>query len=118
MRARARVCMCVSLGVYVCPCVYVCSLVRLPAAIDRMRLHLEARGAWDSDKEAAMRQAMKKQVVACLNEAERAPKPPIGDLFTDVYQEMPPRLKEQKAALEEHLAKYPEAYNLGKYAQE
>jgi len=86
--------------------------------IDRVRMHLEARGAWDSDKEAAMRQSMKKQVVACLNEAERAPKPPIVDLFTDVYKEMPPRLKEQKAALEEHLAKYPEAYNLGKYAKE
>ncbi|VEU41189.1 unnamed protein product [Pseudo-nitzschia multistriata] len=52
----------------------------------------------------------KRAVLDALRTAERKPKPPLEDLFNDVYHEMPPSLKAQQAKLNEHVSKYPDAY--------
>jgi len=52
-------------------------------------------------------------VLRALEAAEGKPKPPLSELFTDVYAEKPQHLKEQEAALAEHIAKYPEHYDGG-----
>ncbi len=54
----------------------------------------------------------KKSVLDAMRKAERKPKPPVEDLFTDVYKEMPPSLKSQWRNLSEHMAKYPESYKM------
>ena len=46
--------------------------------------------------------------------AEKRSKPPVEDLFTDVYHDVPSHLLEQKQALFEHIEKYPEHYDLNK----
>ncbi|GAB5360935.1 hypothetical protein AAMO2058_000670800 [Amorphochlora amoebiformis] len=81
----------------------------------RVRLHLEKRDVWDSEMEAEMRTMHKKKVLKCLGTAEKTLKPNISELFTDVYAEMPERLKRQQNDLEEHLKKYGTEYNLSKY---
>ncbi|NXG67716.1 ODBA dehydrogenase, partial [Hemiprocne comata] len=52
------------------------------------------------------------QVMEAFEQAERKPKPHPQLLFSDVYQEMPPHLRRQRAALERHLQHYGEHYPL------
>lgn len=67
---------------------------------------------WLSDEEAALvRDQEKFAVLAAMNKAEQRAKPSIDELFTDVYHDLPPHLKEQKAQLLAHLLKYPNAYD-------
>ena len=52
------------------------------------------------------------QVMEAFEQAERKPKPNPQLLFSDVYREMPPHLRRQRAALERHLQHYGEHYPL------
>lgn len=47
-----------------------------------------------------------------LKTATVLPKPDIDTLFTEVYDEVPAHLEEQRQYLKEHLRKYPDQYNL------
>jgi 2-oxoisovalerate dehydrogenase E1 component alpha subunit len=47
-----------------------------------------------------------------LKAANDLPKPSIDNLFTDVYDEMPDHILEQREQLRSHLKKYPSEYNL------
>eukprot|EP00523_Entomoneis_sp_CCMP467_P002801 CAMPEP_0168762994 /NCGR_PEP_ID=MMETSP0724-20121128/24131_1 /TAXON_ID=265536 /ORGANISM="Amphiprora sp., Strain CCMP467" /LENGTH=578 /DNA_ID=CAMNT_0008812177 /DNA_START=122 /DNA_END=1858 /DNA_ORIENTATION=+ len=49
-------------------------------------------------------------VLQAMELAEKRPPPALGDLFTDVYAEIPPHLQEQQRQLEEHMAIYPDYY--------
>eukprot|EP00471_Norrisiella_sphaerica_P009117 CAMPEP_0184492686 /NCGR_PEP_ID=MMETSP0113_2-20130426/23985_1 /TAXON_ID=91329 /ORGANISM="Norrisiella sphaerica, Strain BC52" /LENGTH=427 /DNA_ID=CAMNT_0026877627 /DNA_START=253 /DNA_END=1536 /DNA_ORIENTATION=+ len=79
--------------------------------VSRVRRYLESQQLWDSDQEADLRQSMKKKVKKCMSSAERAQKPPVEALFTDVYAEMPKRLEEQQQDLKRHLKKYASNYD-------
>lgn len=59
------------------------------------------RAAADEEKMAVL-DAMKK--------AERKPKPPLDELFEDVYKELPASLRMQQQELHAHIAKYPSQY--------
>lgn len=50
-----------------------------------------------------------------FEQAERKPKPSPQHLFSDVYREMPPNLRRQRAALERHLQHYGEHYPMELY---
>ncbi|NXQ90948.1 ODBA dehydrogenase, partial [Nyctibius grandis] len=52
------------------------------------------------------------QVMEAFEAAERQPKPNPQHLFSDVYRELPPHLRRQRAALERHLQLYGEHYPL------
>ena len=54
-------------------------------------------------------------VLGTLESAESAPKPSVFDMFTDVYAEMPPHLREQRDQMMEHIKKYPEHYDLNEH---
>jgi len=60
----------------------------------------------------------RKQIVEAFNKAEKRLKPKISDLFTDVYDQLPPHLKEQQEELRAHLAKYPNDYPVSLHAEE
>lgn len=62
------------------------------------------------DKIQSIIEEEKKAILDALRKAERKPKPPLEDLFTDVYNEMPPSLKAQQIKLNEHISKYPDSY--------
>lgn len=53
-----------------------------------------------------------------LKEAEKAKKPPVSDLFNDVYDQMPKNLLEQKEELEALLNEYREFYPINDFATE
>jgi len=50
------------------------------------------------------------EVLRAMEQAEKRPKSPKDELFTDVYHELTPRLKEQKKELFEHIAMFPGKY--------
>ncbi|GAY62121.1 hypothetical protein CUMW_215320 [Citrus unshiu] len=50
------------------------------------------------------------EILHALQEAEKAEKPPISDLFTDVYDVSPSNLREQGHSLRETIKKHPQDY--------
>jgi 2-oxoisovalerate dehydrogenase E1 component alpha subunit len=84
--------------------------------IGRLRAYIEARGIWGEEQEARARAQTREEVVAALNGAERRKKPALAELFTDVYDELPPALVRQQQELKEHLAKHGDKYDLDAYA--
>ncbi|NXV56081.1 ODBA dehydrogenase, partial [Molothrus ater] len=69
------------------------------------------RGWWD-EQEWEWRKSSRKMVLEAFEQAEREPKPPPRLLFSDVYLEMPPRLRRQRQELQRHLETYGEHYPL------
>eukprot|EP01083_Nonionella_stella_P003425 9829_1 len=76
--------------------------------IIRCRLFLEKNGWWDAEKEKDLREETRKEVLRTFRIAEQKLKPPVEDLFNDVYDELTPELKKQRDDLQKHLAKHPE----------
>lgn len=66
--------------------------------LDRFRKYLEARGSWDDDHEARLEEEIGEEITLAIQEAERAPPPPIETLFEDVYADPPQSLLEQRDA--------------------
>ncbi len=66
--------------------------------IGRLGVYLKAKGVWDDAKELAMQKEIKAQITAEFQAAEKRLKPPIIELFTDVYKHPPPRLQQQVRA--------------------
>jgi 2-oxoisovalerate dehydrogenase E1 component alpha subunit len=83
--------------------------------IKRLRAHLTSKGLWDDAKEKQIWAEAKAGVLAAVKKAEAEVKPPIADLFNDVYDKDTWNITEQRRELAEHLAKYPNEYPLDKY---
>jgi len=66
--------------------------------IIRFRRYLEAVGWWDDEREARLEQAIGDEITNAIQEAERAPPPPVETLFEDVYADIPAHLREQRDA--------------------
>ena len=58
-----------------------------------------------------MRRALREEAIAALSAAEEAGRPSPHHLFTDVWDVEPPALQQQRAALQEHMARHPAAYD-------
>lgn len=63
--------------------------------IERLRKYLELKGIWSKDYDDQLRAEIEELIQATIKEVERHPPPTIETLFTDVYAEMTPSLKEQ-----------------------
>ena len=50
------------------------------------------------------------QLLQAIQVAEKAEKPPISDLFTDVYESLPSNLCEQEELLRESIKRHPQDY--------
>uniref|UniRef100_A0A8C3MFZ2 2-oxoisovalerate dehydrogenase subunit alpha n=1 Tax=Geospiza parvula TaxID=87175 RepID=A0A8C3MFZ2_GEOPR len=83
--------------------------------ISRLRHYLGRRGWWDEPQEQEWRKSSRKMVLEAFEQAEREPKPPPHLLFSDVYLEMPPRLRRQRQELQRHLETYGEHYPLQQF---
>lgn len=86
--------------------------------LNRTRLLLENRGIWDGEKEIELNRELRKTVLECMKKSEGKPRPPMSQLFMDVYDEAPQHLKEQEQELMAHLEKYGSHYGLDEFAQE
>lgn len=72
-----------------------------------MELHYNVAPSDLSELENKERMA----VIEAMKNSERKPKPPLEDLFEDVYEDLPKSLKEQQDQLLTHLKKYPNQYS-------
>ncbi|KAL3895062.1 MAG: hypothetical protein SGCHY_004919 [Lobulomycetales sp.] len=79
--------------------------------ITRFRKYLESAGIWDEAMEQDFRKQTRKDVLQAFNDAEKLEKPPVEEMFNDVYAELTPGLKRQKAELERLMEAYPTAYD-------
>jgi len=62
------------------------------------------------EAEATIFDEEKLAVLKAMEKAEKRSKPSLDQLFEDVYQTLPPHLREQKEQLLAHIAKYPKKY--------
>eukprot|EP01098_Paradermamoeba_levis_P001793 TRINITY_DN1206_c0_g2_i1.p1 TRINITY_DN1206_c0_g2~~TRINITY_DN1206_c0_g2_i1.p1 ORF type:complete len:448 (+),score=153.91 TRINITY_DN1206_c0_g2_i1:3-1346(+) len=84
--------------------------------ISRLQSYLIDRQWWDKSQEEEFTASIITQIRESLKKTEAKKKPPIDELFNDVYDIMPPHLQEQKKELQEHLQKYGAAYHLDEFA--
>ncbi len=66
--------------------------------VERMRKYLELKGLWDAAKEDALRKELDAHITDTIREVEKSPPPALETLFTDVYADLTPVLKEQMEA--------------------
>ncbi len=59
------------------------------------RAYLRHRGLWTEESEAALETEIGEEITRAVAEAEAQPPPPVETMFTDVYAEMPPHLREE-----------------------
>jgi pyruvate dehydrogenase E1 component alpha subunit len=71
--------------------------------IERLRQYLDARGLWDDAREAALVEEVHAWVDEQVRALEAMPPQSPEDLFTHMYGETPPHLREQMAALVEEV---------------
>ncbi|PRD33639.1 UNVERIFIED_CONTAM: Bckdha [Trichonephila clavipes] len=83
--------------------------------ISRLRKYMENLGWWDESKEKAWKEETKKQVMQTVVKAEKLKRAPIDEMLKDVYDEMPPHLKEQLEAIKAHIEQYHEHYPVDNY---
>jgi pyruvate dehydrogenase E1 component alpha subunit len=69
----------------------------------RLRRYLEARSQWDDGREAELAEQIHAWVDEQVQAFEAMPPQSPEDLFTHMYGETPPHLKEQMAALLEEV---------------
>lgn len=70
-----------------------------------------ARNGWWSDKdESELRTSVRKQLMHAIQVAERTEKPPLADMFTDVYDNLPSNLVEQERFIRDTIKKHPQDY--------
>jgi 2-oxoisovalerate dehydrogenase E1 component alpha subunit len=72
--------------------------------IERLKNHLVALGEWDEDRHTALAAELKEKVRVAVKEAEAIgtlgqSKPPIEEMFEDVFENLDWRLQEQKREL-------------------
>ncbi|CAI2349520.1 unnamed protein product [Caenorhabditis sp. 36 PRJEB53466] len=80
--------------------------------ITRFGKYIRERGWWNDEKEKAWQAEVKKRVLTEFSAAEKRKKAHYHDLFEDVYDELPLRLRRQRDELDAHIAEYKEHYPL------
>ncbi|TYI39259.1 hypothetical protein ES332_A02G085500v1 [Gossypium tomentosum] len=75
--------------------------------VNRFRKWVELNGWWSERDEADLRSSIKKQLLKAIQVAEGTEKPPLTELFTDVYDLPPSNLVEQEKLLRQTVNKYP-----------
>ncbi|PON81550.1 Dehydrogenase, E1 component [Trema orientale] len=78
--------------------------------VTRFRKWIESNGWWNTDVESELRNSVRKQMLQAIQVAEKVEKPPIADVFTDVYDVPPSNLVEQEKLLRETIKRYPKDY--------
>ncbi|KAI8826437.1 thiamine diphosphate-binding protein [Chytriomyces cf. hyalinus JEL632] len=88
------------------------------APINRFRKYIQDQQWWSDEQELALKKQVRAEVLECFAEAEKLKKPAVSNLFTDVYDELPWNLVEQKEKLEALMKKYPSHYDASSHAKE
>ncbi|WP_440875409.1 thiamine pyrophosphate-dependent dehydrogenase E1 component subunit alpha [Thalassotalea sp. PLHSN55] len=76
----------------------------------RMKNWMISKDWWNESQETELFESLREEVLAALKVAEKIEKPPVEDLVTDVYHDVPAHLQNQLEQLKEHIKKYPDQY--------
>ncbi|XP_062159623.1 2-oxoisovalerate dehydrogenase subunit alpha 2, mitochondrial-like isoform X2 [Alnus glutinosa] len=78
--------------------------------VNRFRKWVERNGWWSDTEESELRSSIRKQLLQAIQNAEKTEKPPLADLFSDVYDHPPSNLQEQEKLLRENIRRHPQDY--------
>ncbi|GAU39229.1 hypothetical protein TSUD_396760 [Trifolium subterraneum] len=78
--------------------------------VNRFKRWVERNGWWSEKDELELRSSVRKQLMHAIQVAEKAQKPPLEDLFTDVYDQLSSNLEEQERLLRKDIEKHPKDY--------
>ncbi|KAK9058284.1 hypothetical protein SSX86_023124 [Deinandra increscens subsp. villosa] len=78
--------------------------------VKRFRKWIESKGWWNDVAESEYRSSIRKQVAQAIQVAERIEKPPVAEMFNDVYDIPPKNLKEQEVFVRKTVKKHTEDY--------
>ena len=87
-------------------------LGKLKSPIQRLEAYMLRKGLIKPDDSQKIREEARTAVRDALRGAIDLQKPPIDELFGDVYDKLTPNLVEQKKDLKEHLRKHGDKYDL------
>lgn len=83
----------------------------------RLKNYMIKRNIWDEEKEKAYRSESRAKIIESFARAEKRAKPPVEELFNDVYDELTPNLIKQMKEMKEMISKYPSEYPLNDHAK-
>ena len=83
--------------------------------ITRLRKWMENQGLWDDEKEKDSRSQIRKDILKAFADAEKEKKPPLRDIFTDVYEELSAESRGQMKELGRLLDEYPGEYDVSEH---
>lgn len=86
--------------------------------ITRLRKWMERNGLWNEEEEKDTRQKIRKEILKAFVAAEKEKKPPLREMFADVYEEQTEESLAQMAELRQHIARYPDEYNIETFDEE
>ncbi|XP_048439292.1 2-oxoisovalerate dehydrogenase subunit alpha 2, mitochondrial isoform X1 [Pyrus x bretschneideri] len=78
--------------------------------VSRFRKWMENNSWWSDKQELEARNSARKQILHAIQEAEKVDKPPIADIFTDVYDSPSSDLREQEKLLRDTIQRHPRDY--------
>ncbi|XP_049410840.1 2-oxoisovalerate dehydrogenase subunit alpha 1, mitochondrial-like [Solanum stenotomum] len=78
--------------------------------VTRFRKWIQTNDWWDDQNETKLRGNIRKQVVEAIQAAEKVEKPPLTELFGDVYDQIPSNLQEQERFIRDTIKRYPKEY--------
>lgn len=90
-------------------------LAKFKSPIDRFESYLTKKGLVKPADTQKFRDEARAAVRDALKVAIEAKKPPIDELFNDVYDFIPAGLEEQRRELKEHLKKHGKEYDLAQF---
>ncbi|PGH31778.1 2-oxoisovalerate dehydrogenase E1 component, alpha subunit [[Emmonsia] crescens] len=83
--------------------------------ITRLRKWMESQGIWNEDLERDTRDELRKAVLQEFSAAEKEKKPPLREMFNDVFEKLPQSTVEQKEELKRIIETYPAEYDLREF---
>lgn len=86
--------------------------------LNRVEELLKRHGQYDEAETTAFKDKIRKEVIDIVFQTEKLLKPPISNLFTDVYDQMSDLQRDQLAELNEHLQNYGEHYPIKNFKEE
>ncbi|GMI90826.1 hypothetical protein like AT1G21400 [Hibiscus trionum] len=78
--------------------------------VNRFRNWVQSNGWWSEQQETQLRNSVRKQLLEAIQVAEKTEKPPLSEMFSDVYDYPPSNLEEQEKHLRETISRHPSDY--------
>ncbi|XP_022936690.1 2-oxoisovalerate dehydrogenase subunit alpha 1, mitochondrial-like [Cucurbita moschata] len=78
--------------------------------VNRFAKWLTNNGWLSVEDESKHKTTIKKQLLQAIQNAEKTEKPPLSELFSDVYDHLPSNLQEQEEVLRQTTKRYPQDY--------